>query len=256
MLNSLEGTRMHPICLPSPAATHYPAGALCSSNLFAAAVLQLSHSSAASLAVHTVHPGFWNLAPAHIACRPSGMAAAPSPPAASGSVQLQSLELSSAGSGFDREEAWIFAWRRGATGGPASLNTAACSEGGDGAAGRFNATCTHRYAAALPGFAARFRQRAQLARFLEAYADQLESAAPDGTVSLRRVGVGTSDVSTTAAAVAAATAAAAVAYSSLDTSRQAWGGFACRQREALFERPRLLQVPGRGRWHPPPPLHC
>lgn len=149
-------------------------------------------------------------------CRPSATAAASSQPAGSESVQLQSLELSS--SSPNRGEAWIFAWRKGATGGPASLNTAACSEDG-----RFNATCTHRYAAALPGFAARFRQRAQLAAFLEAYAGQLESAAPDGTVSLRRVSVGADDVSTTAAAVAAATAASAVQYSSLDTSRQAGG---------------------------------
>ncbi len=147
-------------------------------------------------------------------CRPSATAAASSQPAGSESVQLQSLELSS--SSPNRGEAWIFAWRKGATGGPASLNTAACSEDG-----RFNATCTHRYAAALPGFAARFRQRAQLAAFLEAYAGQLESAAPDGAVSLRRLSVGADDVSTTAAAVAAATAAAAVQYSSLDTSRQA-----------------------------------
>lgn len=192
------------------------------------------------------------------ACRPDATVAVP---VAADSVQLQSLELSASGPSPTSGEGWIFTWRKGASSGPGSLNTAACSEAGDSRTGRFNATCTHRFAAALPGFAARFRQRAQLARFLEAYADQLESAAPDGVVSLRRVGLGAGDVPTSAAAVATATAAAMVEYSSLDTSRQAWGlpcwtpGGCCRRPAAagsLLERHAAPATPatGRRRCHP------
>lgn len=144
-------------------------------------------------------------------CSPSSSSAAAG---ASGSdkdtVSVQSVSSSdeSPSSGGGTNETWIAVWRKGAKR-RAQLSTSACNEGQTRGRGRFDALCTHRYSAAVHGFAARFA-RSDLARFVEAYAGELESVAPDSRVSLRGVSLSGGEV------------ASAVHAYTLDSAR--WGG--------------------------------
>lgn len=100
-------------------------------------------------------------------------------------------------------EHWITVWKQGITSsslaalsrenivinslqhaGAGYLTSAACSEGFVGPHGRFNATCMHTYSATVQGFTASF-SRIQLARYIQAYGDGIESISLDSKVSIQ-----------------------------------------------------------------------
>lgn len=138
--------------------------------------------------------GVLGFIPGVIPWQPQQLPARPPRPLRRPSSQLKSLSIQSASDG----ERWITLWKAGAdsssssssdtaaaSSGDASqdLTSTACAEGEAVASGRFDVTCTHTYTAGLRGFAAAF-SRAQLAQFLQAYGEAIDSVSLDGKVSI------------------------------------------------------------------------
>lgn len=176
------------------------------------------------------------------------------------SVQSLSDASPAASAGADdQERRWIAKWRPAAA--PAqqqqldALSASACAEGAAPGAGRFNASCTHTYGAALHGFAARM-SRSQLARFLQAYSAQLDSVALDARVTLPRGEVKGAELQRSEAAAAAAagdiaTASieGAVQMAALDQARcgGGWGRAATAARQRVAAPLPMCRCGGLGR---------